>query len=101
MLGGINGCTWAANGAWGLTSARIAGCNVLALMAVLGGYHVDVDIALLHELAELCQPLGRVYFRHVDGAQGGGGVEGSGGPGAGQCVCDSYLWAPQQAREHV
>jgi hypothetical protein len=28
-------------------------------------------------------------------------VKGSGGSGEGQCVCNSYMWAPQQARDHV
>jgi hypothetical protein len=72
-------------------------CGVLLLRALT----VDVDVALFHELAELRQPLGCVYFRHVDGAEGGRGVKGSGGSGEGQCVCNSYMWAPQQARDHV
>ena len=31
---------------------------------------IDVDIALLHELAEVRKSLGRVYFGHVDSTQG-------------------------------
>ena len=40
---------------------------------------VDVDLALLHEPTELGQPVGCVYFGHVDSAQGSRGVEGSDG----------------------
>ena len=49
-----------------------------------GAPTVDVDIALLHELAEVRQPLGRVYLGHVDGTQGSRSVEGS----------DSERWRP-------
>jgi hypothetical protein len=55
---------------------------------------VNIDIALLHELAELGEPLGGVDFRHVDGAEDRRSVEGSGGR---QWVFDGYMCAPYQA----
>lgn len=50
-----------------LTSTGVARGDVFALVAIFGRYHVDIDLALLHELAELREPLGGVDLRHVDG----------------------------------
>lgn len=41
-----------------------------ALLAREGFSTVDINIARLHELAELRQPLGGVDLSHVDGTQG-------------------------------
>jgi hypothetical protein len=92
-----------------LTSAGVTGSNVLALVAIFRGDHcagvssrtqfagrgshtVYVDIALFHELAELGQALGGVYFGHVDGTEGSRDVEGAGGgtgvkSGCTSCCC--------------
>lgn len=61
-------------------------------------FTVDIYIALLHELAELCEPLGGVYLRHIDRAQGERSAEGSGGK---RWAFDGYMCAPQQACEHI
>lgn len=63
---------------------------------------VDVDAALLHELAERRKPLGRVHFGHVGRTQRGGRVQGSGSERAGLGGCIGYrcrVWAPQTARD--
>jgi hypothetical protein len=113
MLERIN--SWPAIAAGKLTSARIAGRNVFTLVAVFGRDHcacisclsgvlfvlvctVNIDLALLHELAELREPLGGVYLRHVDRAECGRGVKGSSGR---QRAFDGYMCAPQQAFEHI
>jgi hypothetical protein len=64
---------------------------------------VDIDITLLHELAELHEPLGGVNLRHVDSAEGRGGVESSSSKRArfGGYMCSSCrVCAPYEAREH-
>ena len=45
--------------------------------ATAEGHTVDIDVVLQHILAELREPLGRVYFGHVDGAEEAGCVKGS------------------------
>ena len=64
---------------------------------------VDVDIARLHELAELGEPLGRVNLGHVEGTEGGRGMECSGGEScrSGDYMCDCRVCTPPKAREHV
>jgi hypothetical protein len=59
---------------------------------------VNIYLALLHELAELGEPLGGVYLCHVDRAECGRGMKGSGGR---QWAFDGYMCAPQQAFEHI
>ena len=56
-----------------------------------GAPTVDVDIALLHELAELREPLGGVDLGHIDGTYGSRSVESTrcsqGGSGCVHCGC--------------
>lgn len=76
------------------TAACITRRNVLALVTILRRYHcrsvrkaaakseldyctVDVYLALLHELAELSEPLGGVDLFHLEYTTHGGGVKGS------------------------
>jgi hypothetical protein len=77
-------------------------------VGVGGARTVDVDVALLHEPAQLREPLGGVDLGHVDGTQGGRRVECSGGARQGVLDSDSdsdsdtymYTRAPWEAREH-
>lgn len=59
---------------------------------------VDIDIALLHELAQLRKAVRGVNLGHVDRTQGRRGVESS---REGKCVTDSDMCALQPAREHI
>lgn len=47
----------------------------------MGWRTVDIDLAVLHELAELREPLCGVDLFHVEGTADRGGVEGSGEEG--------------------
>jgi hypothetical protein len=65
---------------------------------------IDVDIARLHELAELGEPLGCVNLGHVDGTEGGRRMECSGGKScrsSDYMCCDSRVCTPPKARDHV
>ena len=77
-------------------------CGVSCMSIGLNGYcTVDVDIALLHELAELGEPLGGVYFGHVDGTQDGRGMERSYGLSGGYMCRSCRVCARYEARKHI
>jgi hypothetical protein len=113
MLGEINSCAATGAGSVYLGVHRRAQCirsdgclrtaplcNCQRSLAASSGdlRTVDIDVALLHELAQLRKALGGVNLGHVDGTQDGRGVESAGGK---QRVFDGYMCAPQQAWEHV
>lgn len=91
---------------WWLSSEGTTGRAVRQQDGLVGaGYvlcTVDIYLVLLHELAELGEPVGGVDLFHVEQTEYGGLVEGSGRVNGQtlRCICGwSRVGAPEEARE--